>query len=104
MIICLAANPSIDKLFEVERLVAGEIHQDGEENGQVRCALRMHGRFTGGVRGRGHTIGVGGMGRHTEMGASPLAWWEPDARRKGGGESVEKAERAESRVRGRMRP
>ena len=27
MIVCVAANPSIDKLFEVERLVAGEIHR-----------------------------------------------------------------------------
>ena len=27
MIICLAANPSIDKLFEVERLVRGDIHR-----------------------------------------------------------------------------
>ena len=27
MIVCIAANPSIDKLFEVERLVAGEIHR-----------------------------------------------------------------------------
>ena len=27
MIVCVAANPSIDKLFEVERLVVGEIHR-----------------------------------------------------------------------------
>jgi len=27
VIVCVAANPSIDKLFEVERLVAGEIHR-----------------------------------------------------------------------------
>ena len=27
MIVCVAANPSIDKLFEVERLVAGGIHR-----------------------------------------------------------------------------
>ena len=27
MIVCLAANPSIDKLFEVDRLVRGEIHR-----------------------------------------------------------------------------
>ncbi len=27
MIICLAANPSIDKLFEIERLVRGDIHR-----------------------------------------------------------------------------
>lgn len=27
MLVCLAANPSIDKLFEVERLVAGQIHR-----------------------------------------------------------------------------
>ena len=27
MIVCAAANPSIDKLFEVERLVAGQIHR-----------------------------------------------------------------------------
>jgi 1-phosphofructokinase family hexose kinase len=27
MILCLAANPSIDKLFEVDRLVRGEIHR-----------------------------------------------------------------------------
>lgn len=27
MIVCLAANPSIDKLFEVERLVRGDIHR-----------------------------------------------------------------------------
>ena len=27
MIVCLAANPSIDKLFEVDRLVPGHIHR-----------------------------------------------------------------------------
>jgi 1-phosphofructokinase family hexose kinase len=27
VIVCLAANPSIDKLFEVERLVSGDIHR-----------------------------------------------------------------------------
>jgi 1-phosphofructokinase family hexose kinase len=27
MIVCLAANPSVDKLFEVERLVRGDIHR-----------------------------------------------------------------------------
>src|SRR5918995_4350000 len=27
MIICLAANPSVDRLFEVERLVRGDIHR-----------------------------------------------------------------------------
>ncbi len=27
MILCLAANPSIDKLFEIERLVRGDIHR-----------------------------------------------------------------------------
>ena len=27
MILCLAANPSVDKLFEVERLAVGEIHR-----------------------------------------------------------------------------
>ena len=27
MIVCLAANPSVDKLFEIERLVLGAIHR-----------------------------------------------------------------------------
>jgi fructose-1-phosphate kinase PfkB-like protein len=27
MIVCLAANPSIDKLFEIDRLVKGDIHR-----------------------------------------------------------------------------
>ena len=27
MIVCLAANPSIDKLFEVDRLIKGDIHR-----------------------------------------------------------------------------
>ena len=27
MIVCLAANPSVDKLFEIERLVRGDIHR-----------------------------------------------------------------------------
>jgi fructose-1-phosphate kinase PfkB-like protein len=27
VIVCLAANPSIDKLFEIERLVKGDIHR-----------------------------------------------------------------------------
>jgi len=27
VIVCLAANPSIDKLFEIERLVRGDIHR-----------------------------------------------------------------------------
>ena len=30
MILCVAANPSIDKLFEVERLVRGDIHRPVE--------------------------------------------------------------------------
>ena len=29
MILCLAANPSIDKLFEVEELHPGEVHRPG---------------------------------------------------------------------------
>lgn len=29
MIVCAAANPSIDRLFEVERLVAGTVHRPG---------------------------------------------------------------------------
>jgi len=27
VIVCLAANPSIDKLFEIDRLVKGDIHR-----------------------------------------------------------------------------
>ena len=27
MIVCLAANPSVDKLFEIQRLVRGDIHR-----------------------------------------------------------------------------
>ena len=29
MIVCLAANPSIDKLFEVDELHPGEVHRPG---------------------------------------------------------------------------
>jgi 1-phosphofructokinase family hexose kinase len=30
MILCVAANPSVDRLFSVERIVLGEIHRPGE--------------------------------------------------------------------------
>ena len=30
MILCVAGNPSIDKLFEVDRLIAGDIHRPQE--------------------------------------------------------------------------
>jgi 1-phosphofructokinase family hexose kinase len=29
MLVCLAANPSVDKLFEIDRLVRGDIHRPG---------------------------------------------------------------------------
>ena len=46
VIVCLAANPSIDKLFEVDRLVRGDIHRpdrlraDRRRQGAERRARR----------------------------------------------------------------
>ena len=35
MIVCLAANPSVDKLFEIERLVRGDIHRPRKPQGSA---------------------------------------------------------------------
>jgi 1-phosphofructokinase family hexose kinase len=54
VIICVAANPSIDKLFEVERLVAGGIHRPlgfvQTAGGKGLNAARAAHRLGGGVR------------------------------------------------------
>ena len=63
MIVCLAANPSIDKLFEVERLVRGDIHRplgfEQTAGGKGLNVARAASRLGGDVRAvallRGHT-------------------------------------------------
>jgi 1-phosphofructokinase family hexose kinase len=63
MIVCLAANPSVDKLFEVERLVRGDIHRPsgfvevaGGKGLNVVRAARALGADVGAVAlMRGHT-------------------------------------------------
>jgi 1-phosphofructokinase family hexose kinase len=63
VIVCLAANPSIDKLFEVERLVRGDIHRpigfEQTAGGKGLNVARAVSRLGGDVRAvallRGHT-------------------------------------------------
>jgi 1-phosphofructokinase/tagatose 6-phosphate kinase len=62
VIVCLAANPSIDKLFEVERLVAGGIHRPlgfvqvagGKGLNAARAAHRLGGEVRVAAILRGH--------------------------------------------------
>lgn len=62
MIVCLAANPSIDRLFEVERLVAGGIHRPlgfvqvagGKGLNAARAAHRLGGDVRVAAILRGH--------------------------------------------------
>ena len=63
MIVCLAANPSVDKLFEIPRLVRGEIHRPdgfvqvpgGKGLNAVRAAHGLGARATAVALLRGHT-------------------------------------------------
>jgi 1-phosphofructokinase family hexose kinase len=63
MIVCLAANPSIDKLFEVERLVRGDIHRPsgfvqtagGKGLNAARAAAALGGEVRVVALLRGHT-------------------------------------------------
>src|SRR5436190_18351593 len=62
MIVCLAANPSIDKLFEVERLIKGDIHRPlglvatagGKGLNVARAAHALHGDVVAVTLLRGH--------------------------------------------------
>ena len=62
MIVCLAANPSIDRLFEVQRLVAGGIHRPlgfvqvagGKGLNAARAARRLGGNVRVAAILRGH--------------------------------------------------
>jgi 1-phosphofructokinase family hexose kinase len=62
VIVCLAANPSIDKLFEVERLVRGDIHRPigfeqtagGKGLNVARTASRLGGHVRAVALLRGH--------------------------------------------------
>jgi 1-phosphofructokinase family hexose kinase len=62
MIVCLAANPSIDKLFEVERLIKGDIHRPlglvatagGKGLNVARAAEALHADVTAVSLLRGH--------------------------------------------------
>ena len=62
MIVCVAANPSIDKLFEVERLVVGGIHRPlgfvqtagGKGLNAARAAHRLGGHVRAVAILRGH--------------------------------------------------
>lgn len=63
MIVCLAANPSVDKLFEIERLVRGDIHRPegfvqvagGKGLNASRAAHALGARATAVALLRGHT-------------------------------------------------
>src|SRR6266516_7705689 len=62
MIVCLAANPSIDKLFEVDRLIKGDIHRPlglvatagGKGLNVARAAHTLRGEATAVSLLRGH--------------------------------------------------
>jgi 1-phosphofructokinase family hexose kinase len=62
MIVCLAANPSIDKLFEIERLVKGDIHRPigfvqtagGKGLNAARAAQALGAELTAVALMRGH--------------------------------------------------
>ncbi|MGZ8601398.1 MAG: 1-phosphofructokinase family hexose kinase [Actinomycetota bacterium] len=62
MIVCLAANPSVDKLFEIERLVRGDIHRPdgfvqvagGKGLNAARAAHALGARATAVALFRGH--------------------------------------------------
>jgi 1-phosphofructokinase family hexose kinase len=62
MIVCLAANPSIDKLFEVDRLIKGDIHRPlglvatagGKGLNVARAAHTLNGEATAVSLLRGH--------------------------------------------------
>lgn len=62
MIVCLAANPSVDKLFEVERIVRGDIHRPvgfvqvagGKGLNAVRAAHALGAQATAVALLRGH--------------------------------------------------
>ena len=62
MIVCLAANPSIDKLFEVDRLIKGDIHRPlglvatagGKGLNVARAAHTLNGEATAVTLLRGH--------------------------------------------------
>jgi 1-phosphofructokinase family hexose kinase len=63
VIVCLAANPSVDKLFEIERLVRGDIHRPdgfvqvpgGKGLNAARAANALGARATAIALFRGHT-------------------------------------------------
>ena len=63
MIVCLAANPSVDKLFEIERLVRGDIHRPdgfvqvagGKGLNAARAAHALGAKATAVALLRGHT-------------------------------------------------
>jgi 1-phosphofructokinase family hexose kinase len=63
MIVCLSANPSIDKLFEIERLVKGDIHRPsgfvqvagGKGLNVARAATSLGAAVTSVAILRGHT-------------------------------------------------
>ena len=63
MIVCLAANPSVDKLFEIERLVRGDIHRPdgfvqvagGKGLNAARAAHALGASATAVALLRGHT-------------------------------------------------
>jgi 1-phosphofructokinase family hexose kinase len=63
MIVCLAANPSVDKLFEIERLVRGDIHRPdgfvqvpgGKGLNAARAANALGAKATAVALLRGHT-------------------------------------------------
>ena len=88
MIICIAANPSIDKLFEVERLVPGAIHRPvrfvqtaGGKGLNVARAAHSLGadvRAVGILRGHGGTWLVEAM--KAEGIAGSFVWAEGESR------------------------
>jgi len=63
VIVCLAANPSVDKLFEIERIVRGDIHRPdsfvqvagGKGLNAARAAHALGAKATAVALLRGHT-------------------------------------------------
>jgi len=78
VIVCLAANPSIDKLFEIERLVKGDIHRPasflqvagGKGLNVARAAAALGAEVTA-VRCCAATSGSGSRSSCTPKGSPP---------------------------------
>src|SRR2546429_8668584 len=94
MIVCLAANPSIDKLFEVDRLIKGDIHRPlglvatagGKGLNVARAAHTLGGEAAAVSLLRGHAGKWLGEQLPAEGGPGGLGWlhWGKPTRLVGG--------------------